>query len=77
VATITSKGQVTIPKSVRELLGVRPGDRVSFRVDTDGRVVVETAAVDVRAIFGTVRPRRRGVSVEDMQEAVRRRGSGQ
>jgi antitoxin PrlF len=33
VATVTSKGQVTIPKAVREALGISEGDRILFRVD--------------------------------------------
>ena len=35
--TVTSKGQVTIPKSVRDHLGIRPGSRVDFRQAADGR----------------------------------------
>ena len=38
--TITSKGQVTIPKKIREFLGVRPGNAVEFKVGEDGRVTV-------------------------------------
>ncbi len=41
--TITSKGQVTIPKPVRDLLGVGPGSRVEFRRAADGSVVIERA----------------------------------
>ena len=41
--TITSKGQVTIPKPVRDLLGVGPGSRVEFRRAADGSVVIEKA----------------------------------
>jgi antitoxin PrlF len=39
--TLTSKGQITIPKDIRERLQIKPGDRASFRVTKDGRVVVE------------------------------------
>jgi len=38
-ATVTSKGQVTLPKSVREALGLKDGDRVLFRV-LEGRAVL-------------------------------------
>jgi len=41
--TVTSKGQVTIPKPVRDLLGVGPGSRVEFRRAADGSVVIERA----------------------------------
>ncbi|UWR35697.1 AbrB/MazE/SpoVT family DNA-binding domain-containing protein (plasmid) [Sulfitobacter sp. W027] len=36
--TVTSKGQVTIPKAVRDLLGLHAGSKVSFRCTRDGRV---------------------------------------
>ena len=40
---ITSKGQVTIPKKVRDFLGVKPGESVDFEPTTDGRVVLVAA----------------------------------
>jgi RHH-type rel operon transcriptional repressor/antitoxin RelB len=42
MSNLTSKGQVTIPKNVRDHLGLEPGDAVRFRI-VDGRVVVEPA----------------------------------
>jgi antitoxin PrlF len=41
--TVTSKGQVTIPKAVREMLDIRPGTEVEFRLAADGSVVIERA----------------------------------
>jgi AbrB family looped-hinge helix DNA binding protein len=38
-STVTSKGQITIPASVRRQLGLRAGDRVEFRVDRNGAVL--------------------------------------
>ena len=72
-ATVTSKGQVTIPKEIRDRLRVRPGDRVTFRERGDGTIVVEAQTVDLISLVGILKPRRRGVSVEEMNEAVRRR----
>jgi AbrB family looped-hinge helix DNA binding protein len=40
VPKLSSKGQVTIPKWLRENLGLRPGSSVAFEVDSDGRVVL-------------------------------------
>lgn len=40
MTTLTSKGQVTIPKAVRDLLGLTPGASVVFELEEDGRVVV-------------------------------------
>ena len=42
-ATVTAKGQVTIPKPVRDLLGIAPGSRVDFRRAADGSVVLVRA----------------------------------
>lgn len=38
--TVTSKGQVTIPKPIRERLGIKPGSAVAFELTADGRVVL-------------------------------------
>jgi antitoxin PrlF len=40
---VTSKGQVTIPKPVRDLLGIKPGSSVDFRRAADGSIVIEKA----------------------------------
>jgi AbrB family looped-hinge helix DNA binding protein len=70
-ATITSKGQITLPKPIRERLRVKPGDRVTFREHADGTVTVEANTLDLRDLRGSVRPRARGVSIQDMAEAIR------
>ena len=41
--TVTSKGQVTIPKPIRDYLGIEPGSEVSFRRADDGSIVIERA----------------------------------
>jgi antitoxin PrlF len=41
--TVTSKGQVTIPKPVRDHLGIGPGSQVSFRLVDDGSIIIEKA----------------------------------
>jgi AbrB family looped-hinge helix DNA binding protein len=76
-ATLTSKGQITLPKPIRELLGVKQGDRVAFRVSPDGKVLVEADSVDLLQLQGCVHPRKLGVSIEDMSEVIRRSGSRQ
>lgn len=40
MSSVTIKGQVTIPKAVRERLGVKPGDEVKFELSTDGQIVI-------------------------------------
>ena len=76
-SSITSKGQITIPKVVREVLGVQAGDRVSFRIQDNGTVLVEAETVDVLSLRGALRPKVRGVTVEDMNEAIRKGGGGE
>jgi antitoxin PrlF len=44
--TVTSKGQVTIPKAVRDLLGLKPGHAVTFELAADGRVVLIPVGVE-------------------------------
>ena len=72
-ATVTSKGQITLPKEIRERLGVRTGDRVRFREAPDGSVVVEPENADLMDLFGALEPARgRHLTVEEMNEAIRR-----
>lgn len=58
IGTITTKGQVTIPAKVRELLGVKPHDKILFRV-TEGRVELLPAPMTLEAAFASVTPRNR------------------
>jgi antitoxin PrlF len=51
-ARITSKGQVTVPKAVREALGIETGDEVVFRVEGDRAVMAKTA--DFLALAGSI-----------------------
>ncbi len=74
-STVTSKGQITLPKSVRERLGLRVGDRVRFRETTEGAFVVEPETGDIMDLFGSlVPPRGRQVTVEQMNAIIRRGG---
>ena len=75
ISTLTSKGQITIPRAVRERLGIRQGDRLEFALDGE-RVVLQPAGVApvsrVAGALGHLRGRR-PVSAEAMRSAVRRR----
>lgn len=72
-ATLTSKGQITLPKVVRELLQVDAGDQVDFVVNDRGDVMVRSVSLDITEIKGILRrPGRRGVSVEAMNAAILR-----
>jgi len=75
-ATLTSKGQITIPIAVREKLGLAAGDRVEFVELAPGEFAMRAATEDVRALKGIVRRPPKPVSIVAMNAAIRRRGSG-
>jgi AbrB family looped-hinge helix DNA binding protein len=69
-AKMTSKGQITLPKEIRQKLGLKQGDRVRFIVEDDGRVRLLPAKRDVSELMGILpRPNRR-LSVEEMDDIV-------
>ena len=70
-ATLTSKGQTTIPKEIREFLGIGPGDKLDFVVESDGRVILRPATLDVRQLRGMLkRSGRKTVTLEEMDKAI-------
>lgn len=64
-ATVTGKGQTTIPKSVREAAGLNAGDTIHFTVLDDGTIIVRVKNRSLRNLSFTPRKRRR-VSIEQM-----------
>ena len=68
-SAITSKGQATIPKAVRDHLHLRPGDRVRFFIHPDGSVVL-LPRVSVATLRGMVKPRVPSVTLDDMDRAI-------
>ncbi len=73
-ATITSKGQVTIPKDVRTRLGIGTGDRVEFVEVQDGIFQIVAATQNVQALKGIVPKPKKPVTIEDMNQAVSEMG---
>ena len=74
-ATLSTKGQVTIPTDVRRRLGHESGDRVEF-VEFDGGFAIRPAIDDVRSLKGLLRKPSKPVTIEDMNATVRARGAG-
>ena len=70
-ATLTSKGQITIPVAVREKLGLAAGDRVEFVEVGPGEFALKAATEDVRSLKGMVRRPSTPVSVGAMNAAIR------
>jgi AbrB family looped-hinge helix DNA binding protein len=76
-STLTSKGQITLPKRVRERLGLRPGDRVDFEIEDGGGVRLRASGVDVHSLRGMLhRPGRKAVTLDRIREAIRRGAAG-
>jgi bifunctional DNA-binding transcriptional regulator/antitoxin component of YhaV-PrlF toxin-antitoxin module len=78
-ATLTDEEQIKLPKSVQDALGVRPGDLVGFEIQENGTVLVRAERVDkvdLLSLRGVLKARVRGVTVEDMNETIRKVGGG-
>jgi AbrB family looped-hinge helix DNA binding protein len=69
-ATLTSKGQLTLPKEVRIALGVGPGDRVTFVRMEDGNFAVLPATRSVMRLKGFLKKPPRPVTLDEMDEAI-------
>ena len=74
-AKLTSKGQITVPREVREALGLHSGDRLAFVVRDDGTFTVAAEKVKLSSLAGSVRSKVKGVTIEQMNEAIRRGGT--
>jgi AbrB family looped-hinge helix DNA binding protein len=70
-ATVTSKGQTTIPKEIRDRFRLVPGTRIDFIVQPDGTLTVQPVTTDVRTLFGILKKQGdRPVTTQEMHEAV-------
>lgn len=68
--TITSKGQITIPKSIRDELGLEPGARVSFLKNTEGFYELHRERRPVRALAGSLHHSGPPLTIEEMDDAI-------
>ncbi len=70
-AIMTSKGQITVPKLIREILNLKQGIKVEFVVTDDNHVVIEHASKDVRRLKGMLYDSKRPkISVKEMNKAI-------
>jgi len=74
-ATITSKGQITIPAPVRISLGIATGDRIDFIETGKGQFAIVAATQPVQNLKGLVAKPRKAVSIETMNAAIAARGA--
>ena len=71
-ATLTSKGQLTLPKVMREELKLKAGDKIDFVKDGSGQYMLRPANHDARSLFGCLADLYDGkpISVEDMDRGI-------
>jgi len=74
-STVSSKGQVTIPKKIREFLKLETFDKVVFIPLEEGKVMITNKQTPVSDLFGMLKHRqpKQSVSVEEMETVIRKR----
>ena len=76
-ATLTSKGQLTIPKGIRDRLGVKPGDRLLFETEGDSVLVRVERRTTLKELAGSLRARKEYPGKEAEREAAKRHLAGE
>ncbi|HOE00492.1 MAG TPA: AbrB/MazE/SpoVT family DNA-binding domain-containing protein [Kiritimatiellia bacterium] len=72
--TLTSKGQITIPKSIRDSLNLQTGDRLAFSLVGDKQALLQPITTSVDDVYGVLhRPGQKAKSIEDMNRSITRR----
>ena len=70
LARLTSKGQITLPKSFRDQLSLHTGDQLALMIDSHGRIIITAKTLTLDDVFGSVKPKRRGATVASMDKAI-------
>ncbi len=73
-STLTSKGQLTVPKEVREYLGLKTGDKIHFVVNRAGKVELTPVKTRLADLKGMLSPPGKEVSLADMEKAILEEG---
>lgn len=70
-STLSSKGQTTIPHNIRTYLHLQAGDKLSFVIESEGKVVLHPATLDIKSLCGILkRKSQKTVTLADMQKAI-------
>ncbi len=70
IATMTTKGQITVPKEIRDALRLKPGDRVDFVLGKDGSATLRPATRSIMDLCGILKYDGPPITVEQMNEGV-------
>jgi len=74
LATLTNKGQVTVPKAIRTSLGIHSGDKLEFVITDTGEALLIPVTKRVDEVFGILhKPGRKPVSIEGMDAAIKQK----
>ena len=73
-ATVTSKGQITIPRDIRGKLNLHPGDKINFVTDENGKIYFLPTTKSITSLKGIVPKPDKPVTVEEMKATVKRKG---
>ena len=69
-AKLTSKGQITLPKNVRDTLSISPGDQLEFIIEKDHTVRLVAKHISVKHLKGVLPKPCKPVSIEEMNHAI-------
>lgn len=72
-ATVTSKGQITLPKAVRDHLKLETGQRVEFLISDDGAVTIWPVTADVTSLKSILPPPKRALTLDEIDKIIRER----
>lgn len=76
-STLTSKGQITLPKALRDELHLKAGDKIDFERNDDGFYVLRANTLSVASLKGILKDKYKGPpkSIEEIEEAIIHHGS--
>ena len=74
-STISNKGQITVPKEIRNFLQARSSDKIVFIPQEDGNVLIKVVEKSASTLFGMLKHRKleRPVALKDMESDIRER----
>ncbi|MBN6741620.1 AbrB/MazE/SpoVT family DNA-binding domain-containing protein [Acidithiobacillus sp. MC6.1] len=73
LSTLSSKGQITLPKTLRDLCQLAPGDKIEFLLHEDGLIEIIPVTMPITHLKGMIARPTQPVSLEEMESAIRRR----